>query len=500
MSSYLISQKIHSSSDIQTLGKTETEYIANSNGTRIENIDYDNYLNKKLPKKYTKAKNISSIFSAEENSASLQKQIDSLSKDGGGVLYIPKGTYKIKRLELKSFVTVFLDRNAVLAAESFEDYQNTEDIPQSIVYANAQTDIGLCGGTIDGNGVSFTNKPEEDAPFYALKTFNLYTRVMQARKRIRTAKTSSRPNLLRLENCKNIKLDAVRLKDSANWTFVLSGCENAEIKNLVIDNHLHIANADGIDITGGRSYKIEHCFIATADDAIVLKPFDGEIADVNVNDCTVSSFANCFKIGTETLYDVSHIYVKDCKFFMPSGIVGGYSGIAVESCDGSNIKDVHIENIDMDGVSSVFLIWLGNRLKYNKKEIGSIDSVTIKNINAKNIELPCALTGCKQKNIGAVTIQNIKSIYRDTQENLSIKNPASEASLSGYPEITRVSHIYLLSHEMSKYWSLPCYGLYTRYAEDTVVSGFDCTPRSKLTDSNMPKEVSEKVVINAVKN
>lgn len=498
---FLISQKIHSSSSTQTLGRTETEYYANSDGSRIENINYSNYLNKDLPKTYTKAKNIFVLSSAQENSKVLQEQIDFLSKNGGGVLYVPEGTYKITRLELKSGVTLFLDRNAVLEAESFDEYENENEIPQSIIYANGQTDIGLSGGgTIDGNGVSFTNEPEEKSPFYALKTFNLYTRVIEARKRIRTAKTPSRPNLVRFENCKNINVDAIRLKDSANWTFVLSKCENTEIKNTVIDNNLHIANADGIDITGATNCTVEHCFIATADDAIVLKPFDREITNVSVSDCTVTSFANCFKIGTETLYDVSDIHVKHCKFFMPSGITGGYSGIAIESSDGSNIKNVTVENIEMDGVSSAFLIWLGNRFKYGKNDIGSIDGVTIKNITAQNIELPSAVTGCKQKNVGGVTIENITCAYRDTEENLSIKNSASEASLSGYPEITRVSHRYIFSHELSKYWSLPSYGLYIRYAEDAKTNDFYCTPRSKLTDSDMPMVTSEKVVINAIQN
>lgn len=491
-----ISQKRHSSSSGETLGKAVTEFRTKENGTRIENINYGEYLKIPMPKKYIKAQGLSESDSAEVTSRKLQEQIDFLSQDGGGVLVVPDGEYKITVLTLKSGVKLFLSEGTVLTAKNYKEYQSEDEIPGQIIYADGQSDIAILGGgTIDGNGVSFTNDPKEEQPLYALRTFNLYKRVIEARKRIRTAKTSSRPNLIRIENCSNVSIDGLRLKDSANWTFVLKNCTDVKVRNLVIDNHLHIANADGIDITGGSNYTIDHCFIATADDAIVLKPFDGEIKNVTVTDCTVTSFANCFKIGTETRYDVSDISVKNCKFFMPDGIVGGYSAIAIESADGSNIKNVTVEDIEADGVSSVFLVWLGNRLKYGDEDIGSIEGVTIKNINATNIELPSAITGCKEKNIGKVTVENVKSAYRDTEENLDIRRTTSEASLSDYPEITRVSHRYTFSHGLSRYWSLPCYGIYTRYADNPAFKNNACTPRSNKSVPDMQENCFEKIVI-----
>lgn len=56
-------------------------------------------------------------------------------------------------------------------------------------------------------------------------------------------------------------------------------------------------------------------------------------------------------------------------------------------------------------------------------------------------------------------------------------NPVPEWLMKDYPDITRVSHIYFISHEMSDYWDLPCYGIFIRYA-DTDYSGYRCVPRS----------------------
>lgn len=87
--------------------------------------------------------------------------------------------------------------------------------------------------------------------------------------------------------------------------------------------------------------------------------------------------------------------IDNCYFFLPDGITGGYSGIAIESADGAVIQNITAENIKMDGISSPVLIWLGDRLKYDKKTVGGIDGVVIKNVSAQNTEMPSAITGCK---------------------------------------------------------------------------------------------------------
>lgn len=232
-------------------------------------------------------------------------------------------------------------------------------------------------------------------------------------------------------------------------------------------------------LSGGNA---KHCFIATGDDGIVLKPIGNEIRSVKISDCVIASYANCFKIGTETLFDVTDIAVENCRFFLPDGTTGGYAGLAIESADGSNISNVVIKNIEMDGISSPLLIWLGSRFKYDNKEVGSIDNISITNVKAVNTELPCAITGCRHRgktyDVTNIRLSNIDIRYRDTNENLSVRKRTGMYAMSGYPEITRVSHIYFLSHEASKYWDLPCYGIFVRNAKGVEIDGFSVAPRS----------------------
>ncbi len=111
--------------------------------------------------------------------------------------------------------------------------------------------------------------------------------------------------------------------------------------------------------------------------------------DVNINNIILNESA----IWMLAINGCDDVQVDHCYFFMPNdGMTYGYSGIAIESADGSVIENVNISDIEMDGISSPFLIWIGNRLKYDEKNVGGI---SIKNIDAKNAEMPSAITGCE---------------------------------------------------------------------------------------------------------
>lgn len=350
-----------------TLGKVVTEYTADESGCRIVNIPYDEYICKKEIPQGALMCDLSETNSGAENARIIQTQIDIASKsEAGGTVVVPKGRYKTATIELKSNVTLFISKGAELVSVSCDENEMSDKkLDSGIVIANNERNITITGGgIINGSGESYTFEPECDKPLYALESFNLYTRVIESRKRLRKGKPVHRPSVIHFKNCCNIKVFNVILKDSAAWTFHLENCKDAEIYDFIIDNHMHVANTDGIDISGGENIRVYHSFIATADDGIVLKAVDNPIKNVSIKNCTVSSFANCFKIGTETRKDVSDICVQNCTFFLPDGITGGYAGIAIETADGSNIADVTVSDIEMQGVSAAFLIWAGNRMKY----------------------------------------------------------------------------------------------------------------------------------------
>lgn len=161
-------------------------------------------------------------------------------------------------------------------------------------------------------------------------------------------------------------MDNFIIENSAYWTFKISNCENVDIKNFIINNNRNVANADGIDIAGTSNVNISHCFISTADDGIVIKNASwlgntGVMKNIKISDCEIISRTNAIKVGTETTYDISDIYINDCKLFMTDLYPGSVSGISLEACDGTVLSNVNIDNITMDRCTCPIFIRLANR-------------------------------------------------------------------------------------------------------------------------------------------
>lgn len=475
----------------------EFAYELNEQGNSVANIPFDEYL-KEVPLMDGKAVVYASDKGASEdkdgvsNANALNAAIDELSQAGGGCFVID-GNYKTSTVQLKSDVYLYIEKDCALISMTYEENKAaSQKLSGGLVSAYGANNIGIIGpGRLMGEGETFTKEPVNATPLKPLEKFNLKERVLASRDRIRMEKDDSgRVNLLLLSNCSGVKLQSVEFYHSATWTCNIRDCDNVDILDCVINDNIYVANSDGFDIVSCQDVNIEHCFIVSADDGIVIKANSNEeVKNVTVKDCKIMSLANCFKIGTETSKPVSNITVEDCDFFMAGGIVGGCSGIALESADGSNVSNVNISDIRMQGITSPLLIWLGNRLDEKNgsdgKTVGSMSGIKISGIYCDDVELPSAIVGVKTRTktyyVSDVEISEFYVRYRDTGENLDVAVPTLESNMNGYPEITRVSHQYLLSHETSKYYDLPVYGLYLRYVDGLSLKNFKVIPRSCST-------------------
>ena len=83
--------------------------------------------------------------------------------------------------------------------------------------------------------------------------------------------------------------------------------------------------------------------------------------NIKISDCEIISRTNAIKVGTETTYDISDIYINDCKLFMTDLYPGSVSGISLEACDGTVLSNVNIDNITMDRCTCPIFIRLANR-------------------------------------------------------------------------------------------------------------------------------------------
>lgn len=426
------------------------------------------------------------------NTRAINKAIADMNAKGGGAVLVPEGTFTFSRIEMKSNVTLFIkgtvkcvDYETNKISESPLAFGEIHDVASraryGFIYSDKADNITICGGgKIDGSGASYCQKAKFPQAMEPPSTFHLKSYIMNFRGRIRFEKENSgRVNLIELRHGKNIDIHNIELYETACWTCNLFECENISIRDTVINSNFHVANSDGFDLSCCSNATIKHCFVATGDDGICVKA-DGDknIENILIEDCKVMSLANCFKIGTTVYRDVKNVTVKNCEFFMDK-TVGGYSGISIQSDCGGNVKNITVENIKMKGITSTFLLWLGNRRNIKP---GSLENVTLKNITAEDVSLPSAITGTVHEGtvykVKNVNIENIDISYRDTDEEIYIRDGGVgyEAMLE-YPEITRLSSIYQFSHEESPYWELPVYGLYLRDACELNIKNFKCKPR-----------------------
>lgn len=428
-----------------------------------------------------------------DNAPFIQLAIDKAEKTKGTVI-IDGGDYTSTTIILKSNTTLFIaNGSSITADETGKGYKN-----DSLIYADGAENITITGGgKIKGNGNLFGKKPVYEKNLTEPSEYvDMIELRQEYRKQLRFADKSKYGSPIIMKNCKNINAYNCIIENSASWSFRLDNCKDINIHDFIINNNRNTANADGFDLCGSSNVKIRHCFISTADDGIVIKNAvwlgcTGEMKNIEIEDCEVISRTNSIKIGTETTFDISNIHIKNCRLFLPDLYPYTVSAIAVESADGSKIKNVTAKNITVNNCSCPVFIRLCNRNRaakvtpqnanaiergqkaekgasadknrFNHK--GCIENITIKNLKAEDAEIPIMICGYRQNG----TVKRVKNI---TLENIEIKNTKRPYTKDRRLFIPEYANEY---PEANRFRNLPSYALFIRHAENVVIKNFKCS-------------------------
>jgi polygalacturonase len=372
------------------------------------------------------------------NTARIQKAIDDCSAAGGGTISFPPGRYLTGTIQLKSEVTLRLEKDAtLLGSTDAADYRNLDPfidgnghpLGHALIVAVDARNVGIeGGGAVDGQSPALKKKQ------------NPYV---------------MRPFLVRWVRCTNVTVRDVHLVNPGAWTLDFFQTKGAVIEGVTIRSRdLGMPNNDGIDIDSSEHLRVRNCDVISGDDALVIKSTSRSrpSRDIVVKRCRLSTRTNAIKLGTESIGGFEDISVSDCQVTNTK-----MSGIALYTVDGGDLRNVAISDITMDGVIVPISIRLGARLKtfregdQTRPAPGKLRDVTIKNVSAKNIGMiGILINGVPGFPVQALTLENIRLALPGggTAEDAKVQLPEKEKA---YPEFDVFGK------------TMPAYGIYARH-------------------------------------
>ena len=355
-----------------------------------------------------------------DDTAAIQRAIDA-----GVVVHFPKGTYVTGTLYLRSNGGLSLaDGAKLLAATDCAKWNRREFCSQNLAYqpewcsgahlvcAVGVTNVFIRGGEIDGNGRAFHT--------------NTFHFAVCGRRHLDEGPFRPRQMLYFCES-RGVRVEGVRLVNSAYWNCFLHGCEDVVVSDVVVRSDADIGENDGIDVDCCRNVHVEGCDIETGDDGIAvranprgLRGGRSTCEGVVVSNCKVRShYAHALRIG------VGEGTIRDCRF---SGIrmAGTRGGIWLCSKYGGRSRGVDIRDILFEDVEVDAVCWLFARNEYRFTKPGDplfrgvLDGVTLRNVCGRSAMPRTVLGNGVAKPIGIVyencSVDERRDAMRDANE------------------------------------------------------------------------------------
>ena len=354
----------------------------------------------------------------------IQNTIDEASRQGGGIVVIPEGTFLSGALFFKPKTHLYLSNGAVLkGSDNIADYpimasrmegQNLDYYP-ALVNAYGVNGFSISGkGTIDGNGLkyweSFWQRRKENP-----KCTNLEV---------------SRPRLLFIWNCDNVQIQDVKLHNAGFWTSHYYKCSNVKIINLHIFSPREPVKApstDAIDIDACSNFVIRNCYMSVNDDAIALKggkgPWadgdtcNGENTNILIEDCEFGFCHSALTCGSESVHD-RNILMRNCHISEAMRVLW----LKMRPDTPQKYEYITVDNIKGQAYSLIYIKpWTQFFDLKGRKDVPLSYS---ENIVLRNIELNCEV-------FFDVAISEYDRLANFTFENLTIdaKNSSFDKSI-----------------------------------------------------------------------
>ncbi|HRI25505.1 MAG TPA: glycosyl hydrolase family 28 protein [Ferruginibacter sp.] len=428
------------------------------------------------------------------NSAAINKAIDECARQGGGTVLIPRGSFVTGPIIMKSNINLHLaDGALVIFSPDFNQYPLVVSTFEGVEAARCQSpvtaeyldNIAITGkGIMNGNGYYWRPLPrgkmtesewkahlkkyggvvtEDGRMWYnspkALKGFTDKTiGKLAGGKKVsdfEDVKDYLRPNMIRIFNCKNVRIQDVTFENSPAWTTHINYSEHITIKNLTVKNPWYGTNTDALDLDGCKNVLVEDCHFDTGDDGICIKSGRDEegrrrgipTKDVIVNNCVVYHAHGGFVVGSEMSGGVNNMFVSNCTF------IGTDIGLRFKTTRGRGgmVENIYVNNVNMKDIPAEAILFdmyymakdpvvlSGEKREPPKVEAKPVDETTpqFQNFYFRNITCNGAAKGIFVRGIPEMHIKNIwiENAVLQANEGIDIQ----EASNINLKNITMMS-------------------------------------------------------------
>jgi polygalacturonase len=388
-----------------------------------------------------------------DNTEAIKKAIQECSKNGGGIVLVPKGKYFSHAIHLENNVNLHLDEGAeILFSTNPKDYyplvhtsfEGTEYMNYSpLVYAKNKTNVAVTGkGILNGQSNKqnwwpwcsseiygwIKGTPSQADPLNRLRLVDMAEKNIPISERIFGEGHYLRPNFVEFFECKNVLIQDITIINAPFWVIHPLKSENVIVDGVTINSHG--PNNDGCDPEYSKNVIIKNCTFNTGDDCIAIK--SGRDADgrrvamksenIIVQNCTMFDGHGGVTIGSEISGGVSNVYVENCIMNSPNLDIA--IRLKTNSKRGGLIENFYVRNVEIGHVKEavlkvdMFYNVHGNQIG---EFIPRIENISLENVNVKNGGLYGILAkGYERSPIKNITFQNV--IIEKVTQPFSIEN------------------------------------------------------------------------------
>lgn len=358
--------------------------------------------------------------------------ISACATAGGGTVLVPKGTFLMGAIRLKSRVNLHLAEGATLLFSTdskqyptvYTRFEGTECMNYSpLIYAWEQNDIAVTGlGTLDGqasqeNWWGWKRDTLQNPAADRTALVAMGDKDVPVKDRVFGNGHYLRPNFFQPNRCNNVLIEGVSIKRSPMWEINPVLCKNVTVRNVKIDSHG--PNNDGCDPECCTDTLIEGCVFDTGDDCIAIKsgrnrdgrrvnvPTDGVI----VRNCQMKDGHGGVSIGSEVSGGIRNVFVDNCR--MDSPHLDRALRIKTNSYRGGEIENIYFANTTVGQVAQAvvdidFFYAEGRGGPDSGPFKPVVRNVVVKNVTSNKSKYALYMRGYATAPISGVTIEDCK--------------------------------------------------------------------------------------------